>query len=242
MAVQSTSAIVLHTIKYGDSSLIVDTYTREFGRMAFMVNGAHRKKSSTKANLFQPLFLLQLQVNYQPKRNLQGIREMSLQPPLASISDNIFKRTLALFLAEVVARTVREEEQNQSLYRFIEQSILLLEEEDPVPANFHLSFLLQLSAFLGFYPNDDGIDQANYFDLKEGDFTLHAPAHRHVINHPEIDYFKPLVQEKMSESMHFRIPKESQQQLIHQFLEYYRLQLGNFPEIRSLEILQAVFA
>ncbi len=242
MAIVSSKAIILHTIKYGDNSLIVNAFTEEYGRLGFIVNGVNGKKSALKAKLFQALYLHQVQFYYQPKKNLHRIKELTHFLPFQTISDDIYKRTLSLFIAEVLTRVLREEEKNYDLFLFITKSITLLDELSTVPPNFHLSFLIHLSSFLGFFPNDTEISSAKFFDMKEGIFLKNKPLHHYIIQEPDLTYFKRFVGERMSDSMSMKIPKTSQQKLLTLILDYYRLHLGNFQNIRSLEILQEVFA
>ena len=44
----TTEGIVLHFIKYRESSVIATIYTRDFGRQNYLINSAYGKKSKNK--------------------------------------------------------------------------------------------------------------------------------------------------------------------------------------------------
>ena len=73
----NTRGIVLNTIPYSDTSLIVKIYTEQFGLQSYIVSGARSKKGQRKANLLQPLSQLDLVVQHREKNTLQRIVEIS---------------------------------------------------------------------------------------------------------------------------------------------------------------------
>ena len=57
---QKTVGIVLHVLKYNDTSNIVEMYTELSGRASFLVTVPRSKKATVKSVLFQPLALIPL--------------------------------------------------------------------------------------------------------------------------------------------------------------------------------------
>jgi DNA repair protein RecO (recombination protein O) len=147
-----TRAIVLHHVKYGDSSLIVTLYTERYGRMACMVNGVRSKKGKFPATLFQPLSLLETDLYYYPNREIHRLKEASCPFHYNSIPFMVSKSAIALFLSEVLYLTLREEESNTSLFSFLFHAFQLLDTKDEGSANFHLWFMLHFSKYLGIFP------------------------------------------------------------------------------------------
>ena len=140
--IQTTKAIVISTIKYGDASLIATCYTEDFGIKAYILRGILKaKKGKLKKAYFQPLMQLNLTVNHNNKGNLNTIREVEVLNFYTTIYIDIKKQTIALFLAEILYSSIKEEERNSSLYKYLETSFLWLDTHDNV-ANFHLLFLL----------------------------------------------------------------------------------------------------
>ena len=104
-----TSGIILHTVKYSETSLIVKIYTRDFGLQSYMVTGVRSKKSKNKASLFQPLALVELEVSNTNKGSLQRISEINILHPYSDIPYNIVKSSIAIFLNEILYKAIKEE-------------------------------------------------------------------------------------------------------------------------------------
>ena len=157
MAIVSTQAIVLSVLKYGDTSLIVKCLTKEDGVKSYMIRGVLKaKKSKLKPAYFQPLTQLNLTASHTHKNTLNSIKEVQVINPYKTIYTSIIKQSIVLFLSEVLSYVIREEEQNEDLYNYLEAGLIWLDTHDSI-ANFHLLFLLNLSSFLGFYPDTEEI-------------------------------------------------------------------------------------
>jgi DNA repair protein RecO (recombination protein O) len=150
-----SEGIVLHSLKYGDSGRIVTVYTEAFGRCSFLLQGLHAKKSANKANLLQPLFLIELEMDHRQGRTLQRARELRINHPYQTVPYDIVKSSQAIFLAEFLYKTLREEEARTELFQFLSHSFQILDLLQTGAANFHLLFLLQLSRYMGFGPRND---------------------------------------------------------------------------------------
>ncbi|MGC8803565.1 MAG: DNA repair protein RecO, partial [Bacteroidales bacterium] len=137
-------AIVIHSIRYGETSLIVHLITEQYGRQAFMVKGARSKKAALRANLFFPLNLLQIEAYYRPTASLQRLKEATPAPIYATLHNNPIKSSVALFLAETLFRVVQAEHHNHELFDYIYESLLLYDSMESNYHNFHLIFLIQL--------------------------------------------------------------------------------------------------
>jgi len=146
-----TRAIVLDHLRYGDSSLIVNMYTESMGRQVVFVKGAFNKKSAMRAALFQPLNLVETVLHYHVNRQMQRVSNTQLYYPFQSIPFDPVKGCIAMFIAEVLYKTLKEEEANAELFDFLLHTIQTLDLNDRGTANFHLVFLVHYSRYLGFY-------------------------------------------------------------------------------------------
>ena len=167
---QTTQGIVLRTVKYSDTSMIADLYTRESGRTSFVVRLPRTRKAAVKPVLFQPLALVELVADFRPTATIYHVREAKSAYPFASLPYDPRKSAIALFLAEFLCRAVREEAENHPLYAYLWHSIVWLDECREGFANFHLVFLMRLARFLGLAPNLEG------YRLAKCLFYLPAPA------------------------------------------------------------------
>ncbi len=150
---QKTLGIVLHTLKYKDTSLIADIYTEVAGRASFMVSIPRSRKAAVKPVLFQPLALVELEADFRPNATIYKVKEAKSLYPFATLPYDPYKSAIALFLSEFLYRAVREEAENRPLFAYLYHSVIWLDECREGFANFHLVFLMRLSRFLGLYPN-----------------------------------------------------------------------------------------
>ena len=235
-----TKALVLHSIKYNDSSLIVHCYTETLGIQSFMLKGIlSAKKGKIRKAHFQPLTLLKLQFKHKNISGLNFIKELRVEQPYQSIYTSIEKNTIVLFLSEVLYKSLREEETNPLLFEYLENALLWLDSHDTI-ANFHLLFLLKLTQFLGFYPNAQE-SLGEYFNLEDGCFTLEKPLALHLAGSNAI-HLKQLLGMNF---VTYNLPKlnqTSRRELLNALVQYFELHLHGFSKPKSLEILHQIFS
>ena len=236
-----SQAIVLHAIKYGETRLIVDMFTRVFGRQSFIVSIPKSPNGRMKKQFFQPLTLLEIETDIRPRLQLQKLHDVRLMSPFTSIPFEADKLAISLFVAEFLYYALRSEQHNELLYDYLENSILWLDGQQDRFANFHLVFLLRLTRFLGFYPNLDDYKDGDYFDLRESVFVEHPPVHRDFL-FPDESRKVQLMMRMDFPTMHlFRMSHQERNRLLEVSLKYYRLHLPDFPEMKSIEVLQALY-
>ena len=238
---QKTTGIVLHTIKYNDTSIIVDIYTERNGRMSFLVTITRTRKAAIKTVLFQPLSIIEFEVDYRPNANLNRIKEVKLSYPFKSVPYHPHKSAIALFIAEFLYRALREEAENAPLFAYLSNSIQWLDECKHDFANFHLVFLIRLSRFLGLYPNTEGYHNGDYFDLLNACFTSGRPFHNSFILPQEAHNLLQLMRMNY-ETMHlFAMNRTERNECLSIINDYYRLHLPDFPILKSISVLQELF-
>lgn len=234
-----TKAIVLHTIKYNESSLIAHCYTEAFGKQSFLLKGIlSAKKRGLRKAYFQPLSLLDIHFNYKKKGGLNFIKEAKVLHPYQSIYSDIKKNAIALFLSEIVHKSLQEEENNPLLFAFLENAFLWLDSHEN-SVDFHLLFMLKFSQFLGFYPN---LDQESdpYFNLESGCFCAVPPAHRY-LEGDSAETLKKLLGMNFATEKLPKINQHTRRELINAMVSYFELHLLGFSAPKSLSILHAVF-
>ena len=151
----NTPAIVLSALKYGEADLIVKCYTLKSGLKTYMLRGILKsKKGKLKTSLFQPLTQLELVASHKDKGSLEYLKEAKILQPYKSLHTHMVKSAMVMFLSEMLKNTIQEEEENENLYTFLEYSINWMDTHAEI-ANFHLLFLLKLTRFLGFYPDEN---------------------------------------------------------------------------------------
>ncbi len=145
-----TRGIVFRFTKYGETSIIVNIFTERFGLQGYIINGVRIKSSKSRIALFQPLTLLDLVVYRRENANLNRIKEVRCSYPFQSLSIDIKKSAIAIFINEIINKTVKDESHAQEIFQFLFQSLITLDRVNQNFENFHLIFLLKLSRYLGF--------------------------------------------------------------------------------------------
>ena len=239
---QKITGIVLHTLKYNDTSNIVDIYTEQNGRASYLVKIPRSRKSGVRSVLFQPLAMLELEVNVRPTSRLYPVREAKSLYPFSSLPYHPFKSTIAMFLAEFLGRALKEEAPNEPLFAYLVHSIRWLDEcEGRSFANFHLVFLMRLSRFLGLYPNVDDYTSGCYFDMLNACFTPLLPKSGSFLKPDEAARIRLLLRMNY-ETMHlFGMSRVERNRCLTVINDYYRLHLPDFPVLKSLDVLKELF-
>lgn len=235
-----TSGIILQTINYSDTSLIAKIYTQHFGLQSYMISGTRGKKSKTKASLFQPASLVELEVSNSQKSNLHRISEIAVRHPYSEIPFNILKSSIAIFLNEVLFRSLKEEHPDEDLFSFIKNSFLILDLKTESCSNFHLSFLVQISKFFGFFPQGNFSDSTSYFDLCEGKFCMNAPSHNNYLNPPIALILYELMNSNFETIHGLKIDSKQRKVLLNSLIFFFQFHIPSFGEIKSVAVLEQV--
>ena len=239
-----TKGIVLRTIKYGETSLVVTVFTELFGLQTYMVNGVRTaKKSSAKANHFQPGAILDLVVYHSDQKSMQRIKEFKWDFLFQEVLSDVIKNSLALYIVELLQKCLKQPEQNTSLFHFCEDILIQLDSaEKEVTANFALYFSLQLPQFFGFKMNDNYEDELNILDLVEGNFVARNPEHPHFIEGKYAEITSQLLKAMHPDELHqFKFHLDTRRALLEHYLIYYALHITDFGQMKTLAILQEVF-
>ena len=235
----TTKAIVFSSLKYGDTSLIVKLYTESDGLKTYLLKGVlSSRKGKLKAAYFQPLMQLEIVAVHKNKGTLESLREVKVDTPYQTLHTHIVKNSLVLFLAEMLSISIREEEKDQALYNYLEYALHWLDVHEPHPS-FHVLFLLNLTKYLGFYP-EVSEDSAPYFDLVEGCFVS-SPSLNPLMEGQILQDFRKLLGTNFDALKAIKTNKTNRQELLKKVVLYFELHLHGFRKPKSLAVLNAVF-
>ena len=237
----STEGIVLHFIKYGESSVIATIYTRDFGRQSYLVNAARSKKSQNKASLLQPIFLVDMIAYQKQSRELHRIKELRSHHVYQNIPFEITKSSTAIFLAEVLYKSINEQESYPEMYDFIKNSLLWFDLMEKGSNNFHIWFLFRLTEYLGFLPDTSRVGFEGWFDSRKGAVVHFQPSHPFYANKEATENLIQLSALKIQEISEFEISRKMRDTLISVLIDYYQLHFDDLGEIKSLNVLREVF-
>ena len=233
-----TKAIVISTIKYQEKSLIVKCFTQTDGLKSYFVQSAFSsKKASQKIAYFQPLTILEVEANHKNKGTLEHFKEIKLSFPYQTINIEIVKSSIALFVSEVLSSAIKEEEKNLNLFLFLETALQWFDTNDET-SNFHLILLLEITKFLGFYPDNSETDY-KFFEMVDGIFSPFQGTN--CLNEHETFLLKKLINLKFDSDQKVFAGTE-RQILLKILLDYYSIHLDGFKKPKSLDVLKEVFS
>ncbi|MBO9570820.1 MAG: DNA repair protein RecO [Chitinophagaceae bacterium] len=246
MVTHKTRGIVIKVVRYGETSIIAGIYTELFGMQSYLVNGVRTssKKGSGKGNMFQPSAILDLVVYHHDLKNLQRIKEFKWAIIYNKLFFNVFRNSVALFMIEILQRSLKQPEPNPELFQFIEDAFIHLDQaEDNVVANFPLYFALHLSSFYGFRFTDKYSETRPYLDLMEGEFVEERPTHSYYLEkeHSEITSHLLKVMQP-SELSQVKLNQETRRSLLHAYENFYALHIQDFGKLKTLPVLEAVLS
>lgn len=236
-----TNAIVLNSLKYGESQIIVDMFTEMYGRLSFMQRIPRTSHSGVKKQFFQPLTILSIEFDFRPSQKLQRIKEAAVAWPFVSIPFDALKLSITMFVAEFTSYCTRSEQANRPLYLFVENSVRWLDACTNGFANFHIIYMLHLSRFVGFYPNLDSDVGKTWFDMRSGCFTGSMPAHNDVLQPDEANKIRLLMRLNYTTMRLLSLSRSERNRIVEVVLQYYRLHQPGFPEMKSLPVLMLLF-
>ena len=238
-----TKGIVLRSIKYGETSLVVTIFTELFGVQTYMANGVRTsKKSSAKANHFQPAAILDLVVYHSENKQMQRIKEFSWAVLYETLLSHVIKNSIASFMAELIQKCLKQPEPNADLFNFCSTSFTELDRADNIiAANFALFITLHLTHFFGFRMTDNYNSKNTILDLQEGNFIDHQPTHPHFMDGKNAELTAQLLKVMQPYELEdFKLNQEIRRNLLLRYLEYYALHIPDFGQLKTLMVLHEV--
>ena len=244
--ISKTKGIVLRSVKYGETSLIVTIFTELYGLQSYLINGVRQasKKGGAKATFFQPASILELVAYHNEFNKLQRLREYKWDFLYQNVLSDVRKNAVALFMVELLGKCLKQPESNPDLFYFVEDALRHLDEaNDSVTGNFPLFFALHLAVFFGFRISDEYSDEKHYLDLQEGQFTEHQPSHQFYLLDREAaavsDILKIMQPQELEQIF---LNQEMRRRITHAIEQYYAFHIPEFGTLRTLPVLREVMS
>ncbi|SOE22601.1 DNA replication and repair protein RecO [Spirosomataceae bacterium TFI 002] len=223
-----TKGIVLSYVPYRETSIVVKIYTEKFGIQGYIENGVRSARGKNKIALFQPLTLLELVVYHNEKKDLHRISEIKCPNALQHIPFEIKKTTIGIFINEILSKTLKESIDNEELFFFLYQAILTFDTLENEVENFHLKFLMKLSAYLGFAPQSAKEIKNQFYEA-----GINLP-----IESNTVEYLDKLIKSNWEDPLVMN--NNFRSHLLDIFLNFYQLHLEEFKNIKSIAVLADV--
>lgn len=228
--------IVLHSMKYGERKLIIHIFTSQYGRRSYITK---LSANNNGRGLYQPLFILDFDA-WAGRGELHHIEQPQTAFCLADMPFDIVKSTIALFLSELLYRLIKEGEPDPGLYRFVEESVAQLDGMGDGVANFHLWFLVRLTEYMGYAPQDN-YEAGFSLDYRNGTYTSQPPQHTLVMPPAEATLFHLLSGCMAEELSGVGLSREQRVSMLERLTDLYGYHTDAIYSVNSLRILSEIF-
>ena len=235
-----TEGIVLQSVRYGDTSLIVKVFTRKQGLKSYMLKGAFNRGSKNRAALFQNLNVINYVEVGKPKSGtLNYLKDAQLSLVYHSLPMVMNKGAIMMYVSELLSKTITEQEQNEGLFDFIVSSLQWLDLVEQDYASFPLFFTLELTRHLGFYPKAN--HQAGFcFDMMEGAFAHDYPLHPYYFDAETAALLASLLNVGIDEASRQPLRLSQRRELLDGLIVFMRLHAPVMKDFHSHEVLKTV--
>lgn len=193
---------------------------------SYIVQGVRAKRPRYSIALFQPMTLLDLVVYHKKQASLQRIAEAKYHTPTNDILGNLKKATIAVFLAELLTKLLREEAPNPTLFDFLWQSVLELDGLHTGEALFHLHLMLKMAPHLGF-----GVSQAQELEAQ-----LQRAGQHEGLTMEVRRLLEALLQDTTLNAQW--AGKAVRRSLLANILKFYQLHTEGLDTLKSLKVMQ----
>jgi DNA repair protein RecO (recombination protein O) len=233
-----TEGVIIRTVKYSETSIIMDIFTLDHGLKSCIISGVRSPKSKAKSSLFQVMNFMNFSFYKKENDQLHRIKEYSYNHLYQNLQIDVLRSSVGIFLIECTRNSIKEKEENIALYDFIKQNFIAL---DTIEINslslFYLHYLIDLSVYLGFYPLDNYSEENKYFDLLNGSFTSNSYDSKHTMDHHSSVLFSRILKNETN----LKIVRSEKEKIVDYLMMYYALHVDGFRQIKSLDVLRTLF-
>lgn len=241
MAIFKSQGIVIKSLKFRESSLIVDIYSREKGLRSYIINGVRKAKSKMSPSLFQHGSIIDMIAYDSNPGKLSRIKEISLAYHYQHLPFEIGKSSIAIFLLELIQATIKESEQNFPLYEFLDGWLKYIDTYEGSLSLPHIKFMADYPSYLGFEPMNNRSDQKPYFHLEYGYFVHDYERIDQVLNR-EVSGALSSIINTARENLHMlHISKRERESMINGLISFYKWHIDDFRDLKSYDILKQLF-
>jgi len=235
--IQTIEGIITRTVKYGESSVILDLLSPQDGIKSYIVSGIRTKGKKNKSALVSVLNIVKVEAYVKDGDKLSRIKEISYSHIYKSIPFDVVKSSVATLLVEICRKATKQSDDSASIYNYIVKALVHLDNTNTGLAHFHIKFLIGLAKHLGFELNDNYNPEHCFFDLRDGSFKPERPEHRLSLDEANSSYLHAY----LSEGDLLNVPKLSRKTILLCLIDYYRYHVDGFGTLNSLDIILSLY-
>lgn len=237
-----TKGIVLRTIKYGETSVIASIFTELFGIQSYLVNGVRTGGKSGKAHFFQPSSILEMEVYHNELKNLQRIKDLRWSVLYKNILSDVTKNSVALFMVELLQKSLKQPETNENLFQFCEDAFLQLDIADnEITANFPIYFSMQIAQITGFSLQNNYSEMRNIFNLQEGNFCEENSLPTEIVGREISSYISELLKAiHPNDLREIKMNGKARREILRIMESFYAWHIPEFGTMKTLNVLSEI--
>jgi DNA repair protein RecO (recombination protein O) len=239
-----SDAIILKTIKYGDSSLIVRLFTKNFGKINVIAKGARKPKNKFSSGL-EPLNILQVNFYNKDNREIQTLKEASQIQSTISFRSNLDKLNIAFVMIDMLDHAVTPNNPAPILFRLITKSFKMLDSCIVNKRHYLWFFMIQLAVQIGFKPNlshcekctknlSDGYFNENLGELYCSDCGENTQTK---ISNKSRLILQQFITTNIEDIGDFKIDKQNHFEIRQLLWEFMRFHIEGISRVKSLEFI-----
>ncbi len=230
-----SEGIVLSSLKYSETSLILDIYTKQHGLGSYIVSGVRKQKSRT-ANVYHPMNIIDM-VAYTSGESLSRIKEASYAYMYQKLDRDVISAAVGTYVIELVRNAIQDKEPDERLYSFIRGTLLSLDSGSHAISTLPYEFAIRLAEYMGFQMQDNYSEESPYFDLSSGQFVSALTSDSTVLD----GTLSTVMHQLMNGVQTISLTKQDKAFLLDKLMSYYELHIDNFKPLRSIPVLRSIF-
>ena len=232
------NGVVFRSMPYSETSFILDIYTRQKGLNSYIISGIRKRGAKSGSSLYKPMSFLNFIAYSGSTDKLFRIKEAKLDLVFNKIPYDVVRSTVAIFMIDLCRQSIREKESNEPLFDFILDQFRTLDNLPKLHSDYHMSFAVALSRFLGFFPRNNFDEENIFFDLENGLFIPSTDGLKHYLSGAESAAMSAMIQNSEDRP---KLTKKEREHLLDGLVDYYRLHVDGFQKLPSLEVCRTIF-
>lgn len=236
-----TLGIVLKSIKYSETSLIVDIYTQGLGVKTYMFNSVRTPKPKVSPSLLQPLSIVDIIVYDRLDKGINRVKEIKSHIQFKTLPYNIVKSSIGVFILELFSKTIKENEHNDALFHFLYKAVVYIDHTEHNLSFYPLFFMVKLSKYIGFHSSSNRNEENLYFDLKEGHFLKEPPMHIFYLDEKMSSFYNQIVMNEDYDTLYCSANHTERSMLLDEIIKYYEYHTEKELSLKSLAVLKQIF-
>lgn len=237
-----TQGIVFRSVKYSETSLILDIFTRDYGLKTYIISGVRQNKSRSGAALYQIGSVLDIEAYEKENSKINRLKEAKIAYFYSTLYFEIKKFSIALFLIELLSKVIKEKEKNKPVYSQILNALIYLDSTHNRTSNYHLCFMAKAVSSLGFEIQSNFTTINNIFDIREGKFIDKYPTHKDYLEANDAKMFSDILNTMPENSYTLILPSGKNKEFLTVLISYYEYHIGNIGNLKTMEVFGHIFS